>query len=172
MHLFQKYTFHACERQTLVAFTRLHPARAIRQFGNQNDNDNNVNNIKLTKRIHFSPALKRIIGASQHWRCNGPCGQLLPASFQIDHILPLHQGGDNTRENLQALCATCHAEKSYVDLYEGGKQFIPSGESDGQPTMDKIELKAEMQSTSMAVCKTCGVTHSLYFLHMCKCTGC
>lgn len=118
------------------------------------------------KRIQFSPALKRIIGAGQQWRCAGPCKKLLPASFQIDHIVPLHKSGPNVRENLQALCPTCHAEKSYRELYDGGRNSIPSV----APVED--ETDKETQSTSMAVCTTCGVTHSLYFVHMCTVAGC
>ena len=136
-----------------------------------------------TKRVHFTAALKRIIGAEQKWRC-AHCRQLLPASFQIDHIQALHKGGDNNRRNLQALCPNCHASKTYIELYEGGQHSIPSGESEEaeeaeetgeaflDATMHEADEPDEAESTSMVVCEKCGVTHSKYFYHMCRVSGC
>jgi 5-methylcytosine-specific restriction protein A len=33
-------------------------------------------------------------------------------SEEVDHIVPLAMGGEETRSNKQALCKPCHAEKS------------------------------------------------------------
>lgn len=35
--------------------------------------------------------------------------------LELDHIVPLSQGGDDTIENLQVLCSACHAMKSYQE---------------------------------------------------------
>lgn len=35
---------------------------------------------------------------------------------EVDHIVPLSQGGDNTIENLQALCVACHRKKTAGEL--------------------------------------------------------
>ena len=43
------------------------------------------------------------------------CKDLLPPTSQIDHILPLYQGGSNDRENLQGLCSPCHDTKTTQD---------------------------------------------------------
>lgn len=40
------------------------------------------------------------------------CRDLLPASFVMDHIVPLRFGGSNALKNFQALCGSCHATKS------------------------------------------------------------
>jgi len=37
------------------------------------------------------------------------CGRV---SEQVDHIIPVTEGGDNDRENLQALCTSCHSKKT------------------------------------------------------------
>lgn len=58
----------------------------------------------------ITPARKRIVGASQGWRC-GKCDQLLPASFQVDHIVKRSLGGSNDASNLMALCNMCHGMK-------------------------------------------------------------
>ncbi|MFZ3206398.1 MAG: HNH endonuclease [Pseudomonas sp.] len=49
------------------------------------------------------------------------CGRLcdFPAGFELDHKLPLFQGGEDTEENCQVLCAGldgCHAAKTAAEL--------------------------------------------------------
>ena len=57
---------------------------------------------------------KKICAAAQEWRC-AACRKLLPASFQVDHVRALADGGTDDPANLQALCGTCHAEKTMVE---------------------------------------------------------
>ena len=40
------------------------------------------------------------------------CRSCSASSTHVDHIKPLNQGGDNSRSNLQALCAFCHSSKT------------------------------------------------------------
>lgn len=42
-------------------------------------------------------------------RCGGP------PPLEVDHILPLRDGGTNARGNLQVLCVPCHAAKTRLD---------------------------------------------------------
>ena len=63
------------------------------------------------KRIRLAGYQRNCIAASQQWKCND-CQKYLPPSFQIDHIVPLHQKGGNEVTNLQALCGTCHNQKT------------------------------------------------------------
>lgn len=58
---------------------------------------------------------KKIVAASQQWKC-GKCQIILPASFQVDHYIPLHLNGSNEITNLMALCGACHTEKSYLEM--------------------------------------------------------
>lgn len=52
------------------------------------------------------------IAYRQQYKC-AECKQLLhPRAMDIDHIKPLSEGGEDTIENCQALCANCHAKKS------------------------------------------------------------
>jgi 5-methylcytosine-specific restriction protein A len=39
------------------------------------------------------------------------CGSL-EGPFEIDHLIPLSEGGSDAIENLQTLCVICHAAKS------------------------------------------------------------
>jgi 5-methylcytosine-specific restriction protein A len=40
------------------------------------------------------------------------------ASTEVDHIIPLRQGGKNTMDNLQGLCKSCHSRKTALE--DGG----------------------------------------------------
>lgn len=58
--------------------------------------------------------LRKIVAAEQKWRCKN-CNQLLSAAFDIDHLVPVCEGGTNVRENLVALCKNCHGIKTMQD---------------------------------------------------------
>ena len=56
-----------------------------------------------------------MVGARQSWRC-ACCTLLLPGTFEVDHVTPLHTGGlDCIESNAQALCNQCHATKTLND---------------------------------------------------------
>ena len=38
------------------------------------------------------------------------------AAQEVDHIVPLSQGGTDAPENLQPLCKPCHEEKTRIDM--------------------------------------------------------
>lgn len=59
----------------------------------------------------LSESEKKIIAHSQEWKC-GHCNNLLPASYQIDHIIPHAINGNDDKSNLMALCPTCHSNKT------------------------------------------------------------
>ena len=58
------------------------------------------------------------MGAKQRWKCK-ICKKLLPVASQVDHVVPLSAGGDDKVENMQLLCANCHAEKSRMEAKKG-----------------------------------------------------
>lgn len=48
---------------------------------------------------------------SQHnWSC-AHCGIRGRNKLTLDHIVPLNQGGNNIKENIQPLCVPCHERK-------------------------------------------------------------
>jgi hypothetical protein len=58
---------------------------------------------------------KRAVGARQAWTC-AHCAKLLPATFEIDHVVPLHKGGSDCVEtNAEALCNQCHGKKTLCE---------------------------------------------------------
>jgi len=66
-----------------------------------------------TKRGKLSKDERSGISSEQNNKCN-LCLNLLGSYYEIDHIIPLEQGGTNDFQNLQALCASCHRFKTTV----------------------------------------------------------
>ena len=54
---------------------------------------------------------KRIVAARARWTCE-VCHSLLDETYEIDHVVPLHRGGADDLDNLQACCASCHRKKT------------------------------------------------------------
>ena len=57
-----------------------------------------------THRIH--------IMYTQKYKC-AICDELLKPDCHLDHVIPLEDGGEDSVKNLQALCVSCHSEKTY-----------------------------------------------------------
>jgi 5-methylcytosine-specific restriction endonuclease McrA len=66
---------------------------------------------KIYKRKRLGERIRKVVAASQQWRCHD-CNELLSASFEVDHVLPVSQGGTNDLSNLNALCRNCHGERT------------------------------------------------------------
>ena len=60
---------------------------------------------------------KKRVAAAQLWRC-AACDDVLPAAYQIDHKVPLADGGRDHVDNAQALCPNCHADKTQREAIE------------------------------------------------------
>jgi hypothetical protein len=88
---------------------------------------------------------KKRIAANGLWRC-GMCDELLPSNFEIDHKIPLWNGGADESCNMWALCAKCHSEKTEQETIE--------------------RLKNPVQN--YLVCNKCNFKVSPYFLHKCQ----
>ena len=66
------------------------------------------------KKRNVSENVKKYIASQQNWKCQ-LCQNQLDATYEVDHIIPLYQGGTNDYENLQALCRNCHGKKTLSD---------------------------------------------------------
>lgn len=65
---------------------------------------------------NVSNCKKKTVAARQSWKC-GLCGQLLDETYEVDHIVPLYQGGTNELDNLMALDPICHKKKTFQQQY-------------------------------------------------------
>lgn len=86
---------------------------------------------------------KRRVAARSKWRCK-KCDVLVDEHYEIDHHVPLHQGGSNNFDNLVLLCADCHHYK----------------------TRDERIMKEAW--LSIETCDNCQKNYSLYFKHYCR----
>lgn len=74
-----------------------------------------------THRIKLTEAKKRRIAAKQGYLC-ASCKNVLPSTWNLDHLVPLHLGGSNSLSNFQVLCPNCHADKSQRELIVIGEE--------------------------------------------------
>ena len=65
----------------------------------------------IPKREKFTNEQRENIAKEQYLKCI-MCDDELSKKFHIDHIQPISNGGTNKRDNLQALCQSCHIDKS------------------------------------------------------------
>ena len=66
-----------------------------------------------TMKRSVSETKKKYVASSQKWCC-GHCKQQLDATFEVDHIIELQNGGSNEISNLVALCPNCHRKKTMM----------------------------------------------------------
>lgn len=57
---------------------------------------------------------KKLVAARQQWRCSD-CNDVLPAAYQVDHTVPLCDGGLDAISNCTAMCPNCHARKTQLE---------------------------------------------------------
>lgn len=68
-------------------------------------------------RYSFSEFEKQSICSAYNYKCNVCQCNLVEREFDIDHILPIANGGKNSIDNLQPLCKSCHAKKTAKEKY-------------------------------------------------------
>ena len=69
-----------------------------------------VMEIMVYKRRFVPPAVREAVNK----RCKGHCalcGDAYGTKFDVDHTIPLREGGLDDESNMQALCRPCHAKK-------------------------------------------------------------
>ena len=75
---------------------------------------------KKATRINRSEPERRKIAQRQNWKCASDACKLAGKleAYDLDHIVPLWKGGEDTEENLQALCPACHRIKTDMERLE------------------------------------------------------
>lgn len=66
---------------------------------------------------------KKVVAARQEWKCS-ECLLVLPAAYQVDHTVPLCDGGADDISNCTAMCANCHAAKTQLEGIERRRSSI------------------------------------------------
>jgi 5-methylcytosine-specific restriction endonuclease McrA len=76
-----------------------------------NSGSNRNRNQQQQHKRSVSETKKKYVASNQQWKC-GHCNQQLDHTFEVDHIQDLQYGGDNSVDNLVALCRNCHGKKT------------------------------------------------------------
>jgi len=71
--------------------------------------------------VRISERIIKEVLEKQNNRCADCPRELTPKITHFDHILPRWDGGDDDLENIQALCANCHSNKTHT---ENKKKFL------------------------------------------------
>ena len=100
-----------------------------------------------TKR-KVTAAVKKQVAGTQRFTCAANVeGYTCPlsgspfdeAGYEIDHIIPLSDGGSNETSNLQALCLMCHRVKSNrASVGKEKKPKKPKTKTEKKPVEEKI----------------------------------
>ena len=87
----------------------------LKNINNAININNSINiNKKNIKKRNVSESKKKYVASNQKWRC-GNCNNILDATYEVDHIIPLYKGGNNDLTNLMAMCRNCHGNKTLQD---------------------------------------------------------
>ena len=117
--------------------------------------------------------VRRQIACSQRWKCED-CDELLDWAFEIDHRVPLFQGGTNESSNLAAICSNCHARKSIMErsrwcckCADRITSCVCARDQREERPMKRRQKVSHRQSS--VHCTQCGTTSSHYFKYRCIC---
>lgn len=95
---------------------------------------------------------KKIVAARQKWTCDA-CHEILSATYEVDHVIPLHLGGMDDIGNCHALCKECHGTKTQREEID---------------RLNTIVRASRVSSTRPPlICVRCGHIVSPYFVHRC-----
>lgn len=101
-------------------FTRKRVNEENNPYIQQNDSimsmsSNNNGQLNLNGRVKrsVSESRKKFVASQQNWTCNH-CKSQLDATFEVDHVKELQDGGTNDVSNLVALCRNCHGKKTLI----------------------------------------------------------
>lgn len=103
-------------------FTKKRINEENKPYINQNDSIMSMSSVQgVNGELHgtrvkrsVSESRKKYVASQQNWTCNH-CRNQLDATFEVDHVKELQDGGTNDVSNLVALCRNCHGKKTLMN---------------------------------------------------------
>ena len=80
--------------------------------------------VAIASKRNVPEHVKKRTAHANGWLCY-KCNKLLPAEYEIDHYIPLDDGGTNAENNLFALCLQCHASKTSQEFHSWRRAHAP-----------------------------------------------
>ena len=110
----------------------------------------------LANLIVLSPKLARrkfreSIFQDWNWQCAYCDKQLSDRDATIDHVVPKHKGGHNTRNNLVCSCACCNKAKGSQNVFE---YLNPEHRFYSEQRVGKIKTWLEQKPCSVRITST------------------
>ena len=100
-----------------------------------------INELLVKKRNYASVEDVVKLLERQKDKCNC-CGDVLTKRREVDHILPLAEGGSNELDNLQLLCLECHSTKTEHEEHSSGSTRFHTLESQLSPHLVEVFHKS------------------------------
>jgi len=121
-------------------------------------------------------SVRMTVAARQRYDCK-LCKRRFGACIHIDHILRVSDGGSNHIDNLQALCPSCHEEKTQLERIESLTSYTTKTVVVSPPVQTirrrNVEEKKDdpdgfiVRPLVDGTCKWCLKAVSKYFDHSC-----
>ena len=103
---------------------------------------------EINGRIHFSKEFKQLVLNKTKSKCAKCECDLKGKKYDVDHIRPLSNGGTNELSNLQALCKSCHQDKTANEQENG--QFVKFSDTESSFNNKVQEIMNTQLSQSYA----------------------
>ncbi len=114
----------------------------------------NERRVRPTKRVTWPKGLKQELMKHQDNTCVYCGRRRIARNFQIDHMIPVVQGGSNDISNLQVICGFCNRSKGIQTDQEFRERYSrlvpPTPLTPPRRRISEAEFKAETQRTSQA----------------------
>jgi len=118
------------------------------------ENDLLANLIVLSPKV-ARKRFREYIFKDWDWQCAYCDKQLNECTATIDHIVPKHKGGHNTRSNLAASCASCNRAKGSQHVFE---YMSPSHQYYSEQRVGKLRTWMEQKTGSLRIAPTAQAT--------------
>ena len=86
-----------------------------------------------------------------NWKCAYCDRQLSDKDATIDHIVPKHRGGHNTRNNLACACTNCNKAKGSMNVFD---YMNPENRNYSEQRVAKIQNWMEQKTCSLKITST------------------
>lgn len=83
-----------------------------------------------------------------NWKCAYCDRELNEGSATIDHIVPKHKGGHNTRNNLACACSNCNKAKGSMSVFD---YMCPDNQNYSEQRVAKIQNWMEQKPCSLKI---------------------
>lgn len=100
---------------------------------------NFVSNRQGPRSRGVSDKLRRVIMKRDDRRCQIGGEHCVFTATEVDHIVPVFEGGGDERENLRAVCSPCHAVKTQEEAQRARARFSVKRPPPPHPAMSLMD---------------------------------